>query len=119
MVDSEPSPLAAARVDAQARIVALEAQLANVVETAAASAGDDEHDPEGQTVAYDRAQIAALLTRARADLAELEAAESRRADGTFGRCEGCGATIPAERLEARPAARTCVPCAEAGARRRR
>lgn len=104
--------LASARAEAATRVLALEAQLANIVDTAEASASDDEHDPEGQTVAYDRAQVGALLARARADLAELDAARARRADGTYGFCERCGTPIPAERLEARPAARTCVACAE-------
>ena len=39
-----------------ARIAVLEAQVARILDTASASSGDDEHDPEGQTIAYDRAQ---------------------------------------------------------------
>nr|WP_231134935.1 TraR/DksA C4-type zinc finger protein [Motilibacter deserti] len=36
--------------------------------------------------------------------------------GTYGRCEVCGEPIPAERLEVRPSARTCVRCADGRAR---
>ena len=100
--------LTAERVATQQRIAALEAQVAGIVETASASSGDDEHDPEGQTVAYDRAQAQALLLRARADLAEVDAAFERLDAGTYGICEVCGRAIPGERLEARPAARRCV-----------
>ena len=34
----------------------------------------------------------------------------RLADGSYGICEACGARISEERLDARPAARTCVGC---------
>lgn len=100
--------LAAERAETGARIAALEAQVASIVDTAAASSGDDEHDPEGQTIAYDRAQTQALLDRARADLVEVDAALARLAVGGYGYCEVCGVVIPDERLEARPAARRCV-----------
>jgi RNA polymerase-binding transcription factor DksA len=105
---SAEEDLAAERSAAQTRIAALEAQVAGIVETASASSGDDEHDPEGQTIAYDRAQAQALLAQARADLAEVDAAFARLAAGTYGVCEVCGRPIPGERLEARPAARRCV-----------
>jgi len=105
--------LEAAESDARARVAALTAQLAGIVETASASSGDDEHDPEGQTIAYDRAQVAALLAAARHDLAEIAAARARVAAGTYGVCERCGRPIAPERLEARPTARTCVACPRA------
>jgi RNA polymerase-binding transcription factor DksA len=110
-VSAPADVLDGARADAASRISALEAQLAGIVETASASSGDDEHDPEGQTVAFDRAQVAALLAAARHDLAEIDAARARLADGTYGTCAMCGRPITDERLEARPAARTCVACA--------
>ena len=37
-------------------------------------------------------------------------------EGTYGTCDGCGAAIPAERLEAVPQATRCIACARAGAR---
>jgi RNA polymerase-binding transcription factor DksA len=100
--------LAVEREAVQQRIAALEAQVAAIVETASASSGDDEHDPEGQTVAYDRAQAQALLRRAQADLEEVDAAVARLDAGTYGICEVCGRPIPGERLEARPTAQRCV-----------
>jgi DnaK suppressor protein len=41
---------------------------------------------------------------------EIDAALDRIAAGTYGVCVSCGATIPAERLEFRPRAATCVAC---------
>ena len=96
------------RVETLARIASLEARLAGIVDTASVSSGDDEHDPEGQTVAYDRAEAQALLAGARRDLVEVDAALARVAAGTYGVCEVCGEPITPERLEARPAARRCL-----------
>ena len=75
------------------------------------SNADDEHDPEGATIAFERQQLAALLDQARRRLADVEAALERRAAGRYGVCENCGRPIAPERLAARPAARTCIDCA--------
>lgn len=72
---------------------------------------DDEHDPEGTTIAFERSQVDALIRQARAHLVEVDAALGRLDAGTYGWCERCGAGIPAARLEARPIARTCMSCA--------
>ena len=72
---------------------------------------DDEHDPEGATVGFERAQLAASIERIRGRLRELDEAANRVATGTYGRCQQCGAPIGAERLAARPATRTCIRCA--------
>jgi RNA polymerase-binding transcription factor DksA len=75
------------------------------------SNADDEHDPEGATIAFERSQVETLARRLQQHLAEIEAAQGRLVDGSYGTCERCGAPIPAARLEARPTARTCVGCA--------
>ncbi|KQY59563.1 DNA-binding protein [Aeromicrobium sp. Root495] len=72
---------------------------------------DDEHDPEGATIAFERSQLGALVQQARRHLAELDAAVERLESGTYGVCERCGAAIGGGRLEARPVARTCITCA--------
>jgi DnaK suppressor protein len=53
---------------------------------------------------------AALIAATRRTLGQVAAALQRIADGTYGVCEVCGGPIPAERLEALPHARLCVPC---------
>lgn len=75
------------------------------------SNADDEHDPEGATIAFERAQVEALARDATQRLDELDAAAARLRAGTYGVCERCGAPVPAGRLEVRPAARLCVGCA--------
>ena len=52
-------------------------------------------------------------------LAEIDAALERLADGTYGVCLVCGRPIPAERLEVRPTATTCVGCATSAEASRR
>jgi RNA polymerase-binding transcription factor DksA len=44
---------------------------------------------------------------------EIDAALTRIDGGTYGRCTGCDASIPEERLDLRPFARTCVACTAA------
>ena len=83
-----------------------------IVEAASDVATDDEHDPEGHTIAWERQQVAALLDDARSALDEVAAAERRLELGTYGTCESCGRTISAERLEALPATPFCIDCAD-------
>jgi len=81
------------------------------VEASQNSNADDEHDPEGATIAFERSQVETLARRLQQHLADIAAAERRVEDGTYGTCERCGRAIPEERLTARPSATTCVGCA--------
>ncbi len=45
-----------------------------------------------------------------AELALIEAAEKRLADGSYGYCAGCGESIPVTRLRANPTATRCTEC---------
>ena len=103
--------LAAEQAEVLVRVEALSRSLNDIIEASETSNADDEHDPEGSTIAFERAQVAALLAHARAHLGETTEALQRLEAGAYGRCEGCGAAIAPERLEARPTARTCVTCA--------
>jgi DnaK suppressor protein len=99
------------RDDVVGQVADLEADLRGLFEASRSSNADDEHDPEGSTIAFERAQLTAVLDSARQRLADLDLALERLDDGTYGVCERCGRPIPAERLAARPSARTCVACA--------
>jgi DnaK suppressor protein len=89
----------------------LRADLAGIVAASAGANADDEHDPEGATIAFERAQTAALLARTEHRIAELDRALDRLAAGTYGTCATCGRPIGTDRLAARPDARTCIDCA--------
>ena len=92
------------------RLSLLRAEHVGFVDASRDSNADDEHDPEGATIAFERSQVGALTAQAERHLVELDAALARVEDGTYGVCERCGAPIPDERLEARPTAVTCVTC---------
>ncbi|PVU81189.1 DNA-binding protein [Cellulomonas sp. WB94] len=103
--------LAVDREETLGRLAQLAADFDELVAATLSSNDDDEHDPEGSTLAFERSQVDALAQQAKHHLAEVEAAMARLADGTYGVCESCGQPIPPERLEARPVARSCIGCA--------
>jgi DnaK suppressor protein len=103
--------LAAERAAVTGQLAGLQRDFGSVVEAASQANTDDEHDPEGATIAFERQHIAALAEQARQRLAEIDAALARVIDGSYGRCERCGRQIAPERLAARPVAATCIGCA--------
>jgi RNA polymerase-binding transcription factor DksA len=72
---------------------------------------DDEHDPEGATIAFERSQIEAFTRQAAHHLQEIDAALARIEASVYGSCELCHRRIGEGRLTARPTARTCIRCA--------
>jgi len=102
--------LIAARASAEALIAALARDHADIIQATASTATDDEHDPEGTTIAFERERTAALLTGAQHRLAELDHALDRLNDGGYGICVVCQRPIAAARLAARPTATTCITC---------
>lgn len=94
-----------------AQVAELSRELRGIVESSDLVATDDEHDPEGATLAFERAQSSALLSQVRDHVADVDHALDRLTAGTYGSCEQCGDGISVERLTARPAARTCIGCA--------
>jgi DnaK suppressor protein len=107
--------LAADRTETLDRLSALERERSGIVAAAESANSDDEHDPEGATIAFEREHTTALLERARQHLDEIDAALRRLDEGGYGICAACGRPIAADRLAARPTATTCISCA---ARRR-
>ena len=69
---------------------------------------DDEHDPEGATLAWERGSLGAVRDDARNRLRLVDAALARVDAGTYGRCAVGGEPIPEARLAAVPWAATCV-----------
>lgn len=111
--DDTSSEQALARLHEQRTLLRLRlSRLSDDMEALVAASrdsnADDEHDPEGQTIAYERSQLSAVTSQAVEHLTEVDAALERVATGRYGVCEMCGRPIDQARLEARPTARTCV-----------
>ena len=111
MTGNHVERLAAERDRTVDQIDFLRRSFDDIVAASEQVATDDEHDPEGHTIAWERQQVAALLAAADARLDELQLAMQRVIEGTYGRCERCEQPIAADRLEALPTTMTCVACA--------
>ncbi|WP_458781907.1 TraR/DksA family transcriptional regulator [Arthrobacter sp. D3-16] len=97
-----------------ALLPALRADIAAANSARQDSNVDDEHDPEGSTIAFELSQASALLKQSSAGLDQVDAALARIADGTYGTCAVCGEAIAEGRLEARPWTPFCIRHASAG-----
>lgn len=114
VVDDPSDVLCSRRSEVRSRLAALQRDLDDLVAATASSNADDEHDPEGATIAFEREQLRALIADANGQLGEIDAAVVRVEIGIYGRCIDCGAAIDPQRLAVRPAAARCVDCAGSG-----
>ena len=103
--------LEAERVRVLGDLAGLRRGFQEIIDASADSNADDEHDPEGSTIAFERSQMNALIQQAQSHLQDIQAARMRVAGGLYGLCESCGQPISSARLDARPVARTCMACA--------
>ena len=103
-------------MEVEALIEGLVREREAIMAASLGSNADDEHDPEGATIAFEREQVSALLAGARGRRQEIERALVQWDDGGYGRCESCGGPIGQGRLEALPAIRLCIECARRAAR---
>jgi RNA polymerase-binding transcription factor DksA len=115
-LESAAYRLVADRARMLAQVDATTADFDDIVAAADAVATDDEHDPEGSTIAFERSRVAALTDQGRRHLAELDRALAAVAAGRYGVCERCGRPIGPDRLGARPSATRCIDCAAADGR---
>lgn len=101
----------AERERAAERLAALQRNFEEFVEGAEYVNTDDEHDPEGATIAFERAQVISLRDEASVQIEAIDRALADLDAGTYGRCSVCGGPIVVERLLALPGVDTCVGCA--------
>jgi DnaK suppressor protein len=103
-----PERLLAKRDAASEQLAALAGSFEILVNAAADVATDDEHDPEGATLAFERAQVAAIRDAVARHLAEVNQALADLSSGRYGICERSGLAIGSGRLAVGPAARRCL-----------
>jgi RNA polymerase-binding transcription factor DksA len=68
----------------------------------------DEGFADSGQVTAERGEVEALVGTLRDTLNDIDDALAKFDNGTYGRCEVCGEPISDARLEAMPAARTCI-----------
>ncbi len=99
----------------EAERASLERQLAELgfgTETSTGLSYDSNFADSSQVTA-ERGEAEALVGELRLALGEVEHALAKVDGGTYGKCEKCGQPITPARLEAKPAVRTCIACANA------
>ncbi|MCW5653991.1 TraR/DksA family transcriptional regulator [Hydrogenophaga sp.] len=109
--DTFKAQLEAQRAQALAQLQAQRGGTLSRAESAAdalAQASDDQ-----ATAATERGLAFTLEERESAELVAIDDALRRIADGSYGLCVSCGASIPAARLHANPVALRCVNCQDA------
>ena len=104
--------LEAERRDTQGTIDQLTSEVRSVQESRHSSPTDDEHDPEGPTLAFEQSQSSALLRQAQGRLKQIDDAVGRLDGGSYGVCTSCSREISYARLGARPYTPHCIACAE-------
>ncbi|KAA0236274.1 MAG: General stress protein 16O [Acidimicrobiales bacterium] len=67
----------------------------------------DQHAADLGSETFEREKDFSMLQLIESQLDDVDRALRRLEDGTYGRCEVCGAIIPDDRLEAVPATRFC------------
>lgn len=82
-----------------------------IIDQVRLDAPDDEHDPDGATLGWEREQLTALIALEQRRVTDIDDALAAVSAGTYGCCTTCGRQIGSQRLEARPAARHCITCA--------
>lgn len=74
----------------------------------------DEESGEGDTISFERERDLVMSAQALNAVADIDAAEVRIYNGSYGICQKCNTTIIKERLKAIPWAALCVRCKAGG-----
>jgi DnaK suppressor protein len=104
LLNDERTRLEQVRDSVLEEAVATESEGAAIVEISVV----DQHPADIGTETFEREKQASILDLAERQLQDIDRAAGRLEKGDYGTCEACGAVIPVERLEARPAARFCL-----------
>lgn len=96
------------RAETAAELKRMGADVASIRDARLDANSDDEHDPEGSTIAFEQSQVATLIEQSRERLEQIDAAFVRLDEGTYGRCIVCTAPIPQGRLDALPWTPYCI-----------
>jgi RNA polymerase-binding transcription factor DksA len=107
MVVRKPDVLRSFLEDEQAR---LQAVIAQMDAEGTVNLGYGNHMADDASEAFEQAKDLALRQNAEQVLAQVQDALLRFDQGTYGRCEQCGAEIDPARLKALPYVKYCLHC---------
>ena len=99
------------RVSLEEEQVSLRQQLAELGYGDNGGLAYDQNFADSSQVTAERGEAEALAKSLKETLTEVEHALAKFGSGAYGVCESCGQQIAPARLEAKPAARTCINCA--------
>jgi DnaK suppressor protein len=103
--------LGSMRAELLARKLELQTRIARVHDDLTRATESPEQDFAEQAVQRENDEVLAQLeVSARAELARIDRALARVANGTYGLCERCGSDIDPARLRVVPDANRCVTC---------
>ena len=105
--------LGAIRTTLESERASLDAELdalTSVTRDPAATIGFGKRVGEGTTEAVGRIERVGQADALAAKLASVRRALEKLDDGTYAVCDRCGASIPDERLAARPSSVLCIRC---------
>ena len=85
-------------------------RLTTVTRDPGATIGFGKRVGEGTSEAISRIEKVGQADALTGKLADVQRALAKFDEGTYGICDRCGATIPNDRLEARPSSTLCVNC---------
>jgi RNA polymerase-binding transcription factor DksA len=88
----------------------LQAEVNNLMRPRETGAGPPEGFGTGETESVALAEGRDQYARARARMADIDAAFARLNKGAYGECQQCGQLIGRDRLEAIPTATCCISC---------
>jgi DnaK suppressor protein len=110
---SAPLDLDAVERELRARDAALRERLAALSRPPerGAELGFGKRIGDGTTEAVSRLNDVAVGSSLEASRARITRALAKLADGSYGRCDGCGTAIGAPRLRAAPESVLCIECA--------
>ena len=91
-------------------IADLDADLSESLEDASGESPYDQHMAETAAVTLNREIDLTLQESARATLAQIDRALQKLDNGSYGRCDKCGAPIGEGRLAIAPSATLCIDC---------
>ncbi|MDP8936268.1 MAG: TraR/DksA family transcriptional regulator [Actinomycetota bacterium] len=108
LTDAELSDL---RKSLEEEKAALQQQLGDLALDDGRRLSFDQNFADSSQVTAERGEFEAVSGSLQASLDEVNEALAKFDKGTYGLCERCGNAIAPARLEAKPAARLCIDCA--------